>query len=158
MHCIFHLMRCVWKCREHHRPIVFIHLKEHSSTLAVSYFCPAYFFFCTTFLRYHISCDIVCNFVCINAKFCTFLTVCISFCLAKSIPFYTVIICVEFEDYTEFRHITEFFNRVIRKSCFHSSITENFIRKLAFAGRCSRHDVGISYFYRLLIHFYFWHI
>ena len=151
-------MWSVWKCREHHWAIVFVHLKKHSSSLAVGYFCPANFFFCTTFLRYHISCNIICNHICINTKFCTFFTIRIGLCLAKSIPFHTVIICVKFKDHTEFRHITEFLNRVIRKSCFHSSITKNFIRKFTFTGRCSRHNIGVRYLYRLLIHFYFWHI
>ena len=158
MHCIFHLMWSVWKCGEHHRSVVFIHLKEHSSALAISYFCPADFFFCTTFLWNHISRHVICNFVCVDAEFCTFFTIRIGFCLTKSIPFYAVIICIEFEDYTKFRHIFEFFNRVISKRCFYSSIPEYFIGKPAFTGRCSRHKVCISYLYSLFIHFYFRYI
>ena len=111
MHGIFHLMWSVWECREHHW--FFSHLKVHSSALAVCDLRPAYFLFCSTFLRYHVSCYVVHNFILVNAQFCTFFAICIGLSFAQSIPLNIVVICIEFENHPKFRHITKFFYRII---------------------------------------------
>ena len=76
----------------------------------------------------------------------------ISFHRSKSIPLHMVIICVEFKEYTKLRHIPQFFDRIISKRCFYTSIAKYFIGNMALCHRCSRHYISIRYHCGMLFH------
>ena len=88
----------------------------------------------------------------VNTKFCTMFTVCVSLSLAQSVPFYMIIICIELEHYAKLRHIAQFFDRIISKCCFYTSITKYFIGNMALCHRCSRHYISIRYHCRMFFY------
>ena len=158
MHCIFHLMRCVWQGREHHRTVFFIHLKKHSSAFPVCDLRPSDLFLGTAFLWNHISCHIIFYHIVVDSKLCTFLTVCIGLSFSKSIPGYMIIICIKLENHTKFRHIAKLLHRIIGKCGTNSSISENFISKCTLSRRNSWKKIGIGYLYGMLFFLYLWYI
>ena len=79
------------------------------------------------------------------------LSVCISFCRSKTVPFHMVIICIEFKENTKLRHVSQLFHRIICQSCFHSSITKHFVCQTALADRCGRHQIFKSDLYTVFM-------
>ena len=137
MHCIFHLMRCVWKCAETH----LISCKHKSSSFCVSYLCPSYLLLISTLLRHQILRHIICHLVVINTKLCSFFAVCVGFFRSKTIPLESVIISTYLHHHTKLRHISKLFYHIISHMNNYRSISVHIICNLTAACRCSRHSV-----------------
>ena len=138
MHRIFHLMWCVWQCGEFHS----ITGKQHTSALTVCYRCPTYTNLVSAFLWNHVFCHIIFYFVLVDTQFCAFASVHIGFFRSHAVPGYIVIICIEFEHNTEFRHITQTFYRIIRQCGADASVTVYLIAQFTLSCRSCWHRIS----------------
>ena len=62
-----------------------------------------------------------------------------------------IVIRIELEHYTEFRHIAQLFHRIIGKRRPDRSVAEHLIGKPAFALRRGGHQVRVRHFYRIAV-------
>ena len=141
---VFHLVRGVRQCREHHR-LLGICAEQQTAALTVNDLCPAHGGLCTALLRHKILCDVLGNLILVDAQLCTMLTVPVGFRRAIAVPFYGVIIGINLEQYTEFRHGCKPIHRVIMRGGLNAAITEHTILQTAFSSRAGLQIVEIGH-------------
>ena len=148
-------MRRIRQGGKHHGTALLVHFKKHSSAFPVCYFRIPDAGLGSALLRHYISGHIVFYQVSVNSQLCPFLPVCIGLSRSQSVPFQMVIVCIQLEHYAKFRHISQFFHRIIGKHGCHFSFSVYLIGKLAPGYRPCRKKICESNFCSIILNLQF---